>query len=59
MARRALGFIILNCSVEIMFLVLGSRGVWMVMKSDFWRTSSRVVSLTPISSATALGRKGS
>ena len=53
---RALGFIILNCSREIMFLVSGRRGVWIVMKSALEMTSSRVVSLTPRLSATSCGR---
>ena len=59
LASLALGFIILNCGREIMFLVSGRSGVWMVMKSDVLRTSSRVVSLTPRASATSLGRNGS
>lgn len=59
LASLALGFIILNCSREIMFLVSGRSGVWMVMKSAVVITSSRVVSLTPRLSATSFGRKGS
>ena len=59
LAILALGFINLELGRELMFLVAGSRGVWMVMKSAMEMTSSRVVSLTPRLSATSLGRKGS
>ena len=59
LAILALGFIILNCSIEIMFLVSGRSGVWIVMKSAVVMTSSSVVSLTPRLSATSLGRNGS
>ncbi len=59
MAILALGFIMLNWAVDIMFLVSGSSGVCMVMKSDIFRTSSSVVRRTPMLSATSLGRNGS
>ena len=49
----------MNWGREIMFLVSGRSGVWIVMKSAVVMTSSRVVSLTPRLSATSLGRNGS